>query len=168
MGVAWKRVSVMAVSAAVLTFAGRASDNTSGSDSAASSSQSTSAPAGEVVPSTCPTNNLTNLPPPDQVVPALADGVRLIGVDLLPFPEGPTIEVNEQSENSGIQAALREAAANLAQGLPAALPQECCTRTEVRLHFDSGQVAVYGPCTLPDVVSAIEAEVFRAFAAANP
>lgn len=164
-----KRVSAMAISAAMLTAAGCASDNVSGSDSAASSFQSTSTSPVEVVPSTCPTNNLTNLPPPDQVVPVLADGVRLIGVELDPFPEGPIVFVNETSADGGLQAVLRKAAADLGQGLPAALPQECCDRAEVRLRFDSGQVAVDGPCSLPDVVSGIAADLQQAaWAAAFP
>jgi hypothetical protein len=168
MGVAWDRVSVAAISVAVLTVAGCASDRTPGENAASPSSVTTNTSPEAVLASTCPTNNLTNLAPPDQVVPALANDDRLIGVDLLPFPEGPSIEVNEQTADSAMQAALRKGAATLAQGLPAALPQECCSKTEVRLHFDSGQIAVYGPCTLPDAVDTIATEVGDAWAAANP
>jgi len=107
------------------------------------------APRGDqVVSSTCPTDDLTNLRPPDQFVPELLPGAKLTAIYVVPYPEGPELLVDLGAPNAELRHALEMVDALLPRPLPAALPQTCCSRSEVTLRFGE-DAANYGPCELP-------------------
>ena len=164
---AWRRVAAVAITAMALPFSGCSASSESATTTAIGSPATSVVSTSQAVTSTCRTNDLTNLPPPDQVVPDVPGVARVIGVDLLPFPEGPVLELDEQLDDKGIRDVLSQATALLEHGLPAALPQECCTGRQVKLHFDNGLVAIYGPCNLPKVINDIAVQASKAWAAAH-
>ena len=109
-----------------------------------------------VLPSTCPDDNLTNLPPPDQVVPNVSGDTKVLSFNTYPFPEGPQFTASITDADPVLARVFAAAVAQLRLPLPAASNQGCCDRQLLTIRFvGEATAAVYGPCTYPASIERI-------------
>jgi hypothetical protein len=105
-----------------------------------------------------------NAPPPGQFVPVLPAGAQLQSVAVVPYPEGANFYLDDTDDKTVVRDAFRRATELLRGPLPAALPQDCCMHSQVKLSYGGGLVAVYEPCNLPqsiEDVAQLAVEAFR-------
>jgi hypothetical protein len=135
----------------MLTVAGCTSQH-AGGDTAAT----TSSPASTLRPvdtsATCPNNNLTNLPQPEQQPASTSSPIQIVAAAFEPYPEGPNAAVGvvPGSSQANLIDQLPAIVSAIGLPLPAALPQGCCQGGGiVHVWLSDGEHITYGPCSLP-------------------